>query len=392
MIFCKPHTDESFKVTISIVIIFLISFLFSYKYLSKFTSYGLLLSIILLFIQITAIIILFKSLSLRQFIEKRFNIIVLYSILLMVIFTIIIHFLIDVNSINVDRWSVIESFWQAVFSGDYPYAARSNMDNLPGPMPVYFLISLPFYLTGEQAILSASGFVLLFISIKDNSNNVNYSFIILLLTLTSLFTYWEIAVRSNIFTFSILITAILIYFDSIDKNRYDKRFILSAVLTGLLLSTRIVFALVYLIYYISLVIEGKAKLKSIILYFAISAIIFLLTFLPFILLYGNSFWKDNPFITQSSLLNSDILVYVYILLSLIFSLISKNKNDRFFFIGITLFLITAIYFIIQIFSFGLDTYIHSSVIDISYFLFCLPFLFIYLLQTGRDIKLSEIKH
>jgi hypothetical protein len=73
----------------------------------------------------------------------------------------LVIFITDQQSISVDRWSVITSFWDAVHHGEFPYAARSHLDNVPGPLPGYFLIAYPFYLLGDIGYLAIAGCLLL---------------------------------------------------------------------------------------------------------------------------------------------------------------------------------------------------------------------------------------
>ena len=57
------------------------------------------------------------------------------------IFSIVIFQIIPVQNIRVDRWEMIQIFWDAVHQGIYPYAVHSPEGNYPGPMPIYFLLS-----------------------------------------------------------------------------------------------------------------------------------------------------------------------------------------------------------------------------------------------------------
>ena len=230
---------KSLKICSSYVILLLINFLFCYKYLSRYTEYGLLVSIALLGIQILFI-------NYRQWVVMRFEKVKLFAygfIALLTGFVLFSHYKIDVESLNVDRWSVISSFLTEALQGNYPYYAKSHVGNHPGPMPVYFLIAMPFYLLGELSILSALGYVIFIGLLIRQIQSNNKSQILLFLLASSLFVLWEIATRSNVFTYSLIILFSLTFFLSIDKNTYNFKFFLSAILTGLLLSTRSVFIL-----------------------------------------------------------------------------------------------------------------------------------------------------
>lgn len=381
MLFKRDIDNFSAKEFVSFIIIFFISFIFSYKYCLKFSENLGLIPYLHISLQILIVISIYKINSLNRLLHKNFSLIIIFSAIIIIIFTIAVHFFIDVNSLNVDRWSIISKFWEAVFASEYPYFAQSNMGNYPGPMPVYFIIALPFYLLGELSLLSVLAYIFVVLMVykrkKINSNAISLLFLIM----SSAFMYWEISVRSNIFTYSFLILLALYYFESIDKNRYDKHFFISGIATGLVLSTRSVFFLVYVLYFISLTIKKEISIKSIILYLIISMTAFFSTLLPFLFFYEASFWQLNPFIIQSTLLPSGNYLYIFVLLSIILSLFAKNTADRTFYSGLLLFVISSIYFVYHIVTDGFYSLIHSSAIDISYFLFCLPFIVYYIVEN-----------
>src|SRR4029079_14747578 len=103
------------------------------------------------------------------------------------------------DSINVDRWSVIVSFWDSFFRGEYVYFAKSHLGNLPGPMPVYFIIALPFYLIGEIGYLTLLGPVAFLAVLRYEKWDVGVQNASLVLILCSTFFAWEVAARSALF-------------------------------------------------------------------------------------------------------------------------------------------------------------------------------------------------
>src|SRR5690606_4490533 len=89
-----------------------------------------------------------------------------------------------VEKLIVDRWSVITSFCYAHFANIYPYFAKSNVGNPPGPMPFYFLLALPFYSIGELGFLSLIGVLLFFFLLKYFKIEFQRRILILLFLLT----------------------------------------------------------------------------------------------------------------------------------------------------------------------------------------------------------------
>jgi len=145
------------KDKISLLILLFVNFLFTYKYLDRFTGNGLVIALILSGLQI----LVFRYGHRLSFLQKRTKAFILLLSLGIAGVVVITQLKIDLATLKVDRWSVISSFWQEAFNGNYPYFAKSHEGNYPGPMPVYFLISLPFYLTGILSVLSASGYLIL---------------------------------------------------------------------------------------------------------------------------------------------------------------------------------------------------------------------------------------
>ncbi len=370
---------KNVKLLFSYAIILIISLMFAVKYLSRFSKSGTLLGFIVVAVQLLAIIYLNKK-KIPGTVAKYFAYILLIAL---IIFTILCHKYIKLESLNVDRWSVISSFFTELFNGNYPYYAKSYMGNFPGAMPVYFVIAFPFYLTGELNILSVSGYILfIVILIKQKHVFPRYEILFFLLS-TSLFVYWEIATRSNIFTYSLIVLLVLNLYNRINKNKYNKSFFLSSVLSGLILSTRGVYILNYIITFISSFKKKEIKLKPLIIYTLISVVAFSSTFLPLIVFFPEEFFKLNPFIVESSFLIPQAFVGLIILISILLTFFIKNESDRHFFNGLSLFVAISVYFLYHSVNVGFNQAFFGSTADISYFIFCIPFLFYFVLEENK---------
>jgi len=370
------------KLTISYSILLFINFLFSYKYLSRYSAHGVYLAISILVIQFLII----RYIDVFNFSIKKLNFLGYFLSFLLICFAIISQLYIKAETLNVDRWSVISSFLTELFKGNYPYFAKSQMGNYPGPMPIYFLIALPFYLIGGLNILSALGYIILILIINKQIKSSVESKVLLFLVASSIYVYWEIATKSNIFTYSLFILLALKLFQNTNKNSYDNKFILSAVLSGLLLSTRSVFILAYIVFFISALKNREMTVKSLLIYASISGAVFLFTFLPFIVFFKSDFFIMNPFIIQSSSLIPKTYILLFILMGIASSFYIKNDLDKFFYSGLSLFTSIAIYFVYHIINSGFQEAYFKSGVDISYFLFCLPFLFYYIMRINKNKK------
>lgn len=268
------------------------------------------------------------------------------------------------------------------YAGNYPYYAKSHLGNYPGPMPIYFLIAAPFYWLGELSLLGALGYLIFSFFIFKNLSNKNTPFLLLYL-LSSLFMLWEIVTRSNVFTFSVFALLALHLFATL-KDKKSATFYLIAILTGVMLSTRSVFILTYIIFFVSNFIKKEWAFKRLFVFVLIAMLSFFATFLPFVLFYENDFFTMNPFIIQSSFLIPKIYTILFMMMALLFSFIVKNTLDKYFYSGLTLFLAILIYSIYHIVLEGVEVAYMNSKIDLSYFIFCIPFLMKYLIEIRHS--------
>ncbi len=371
---------KSAKHIISYTILVLINFIFAYKYLPRYSDYGLSIAVAILILQSLFYIC-------RSYIKLPVKLYKLllgsYSIYLLSII-VIGHFKIPLETLNVDRHSVISSFLIELSKGNYPYLAVSHLGNYPGPMPVYFLIAMPFYYFGELSLLSAFGFFVIAIIIRNKYENTYLLFYLL----TSLFLIWEVTTRSNIFSYSTLVLCVLSLFTKIDFENRNK-LILIAILLGASLATRSVFIIAYIIFLLPVLFSTELKLNRKIPFFLTIAISFTLTFLPFLLLFPEDFFEMNPFIVQSSFLIPTKYIALFILLAVVSTVFIRTNEDKFFYSGLVLFASILIYFIYHCVINTFYESIFNNIVDISYFLFCVPFFIKYLSDADTELILAD---
>lgn len=376
---------KNLKINVSILILVLINFIFCYKYSSRHTAFAIHISIVLLIFQF-----LFFKFSNKIIISNKQKNIICYGLFSFIVGLVVLsYFAIPIESLNVDRWSVISSFLTEFYNGDYPYYAKSHRDNYPGPMPIYFLIASPFHLLGELSILSCLGFCILTIFLIKKVNVTSNIKFLLFYMFTSLYLIWEITTRSNLFTFTILVLLVLNEFIHFDNKKILKFYGL-ALLTGLMLSTRSVYILPYIIFFLSSLINNEITFKKLFLFLLIALIAFISTFIPFIYFFYSDFFIMNPFIIQSSFLVPKFYTLIFIVISILFAFLVKTKTDKFFYSGLSLFIAILIYAIYHLFNYGYEESYINSKIDISYFIFCIPFLIKYLMENNdKDEKITN---
>lgn len=175
---------------IAIIIFFVINFLFSLKYSSRISEFPVLISIGLTLIYL-AIWNLKNTYSTLQTAQSHyfFKCIGFAFLFCYLILSYLLFKKIDVITLNVDRWSVISSFWDCYFKGEYVYFAKSHLGNPPGPMPFYFILLLPFYLLGEVGYLTFLGLLVFIWILKHNNISVETQNTTIVLVVCSVFFF-----------------------------------------------------------------------------------------------------------------------------------------------------------------------------------------------------------
>jgi len=360
------------KPSSSFAIFVFINLVFFIKYLERVTEYYLILS----FIFCSFYIVIWNS---RTKINKyRIKSIHNWAfILTLTLVSIVLFYKIDVNTLRVDRWSVITSFWDNYFKNDYVYYAISHMGSYPGPMPFYFILALPFYLISELGFLTIIGIILFYNILKKEIKSESKLFIGLLIIISSVFIFWEIVCRSNLFFNGVLILYVVKRF--LDTKTFNRNEILiTSCLIGLTLSTRNVFAIPFIIAFCYSLRIKSISIKQIISIGIISATIFVLTFLPFVWNHFDDFTQMNPFLIQSSFLMPFEFTIPFIIMAFLISFLCKTKNDVYYYSGITLFSTIVGYYLYYFSIVGFEKTFFGSRADISYFILSTPFLIYYL--------------
>ncbi|MDR0828742.1 MAG: hypothetical protein LBN95_01330 [Prevotellaceae bacterium] len=372
-IFIKIFCENKLTRYICFFIFLFINTLFSVKYFSRYTDFYIPATVL-----IDVMLVAIFAIKTDKIDAKIFSIFNYILLIVYLIFCIIIFQIIDINSLHVDRWSVISSFWQNFENGEYVYFAKSNEGNYPGPMPFYYILAYPFYFVKELGYFSMLGVPLFFLLLKYCKIEEGTQTKLLLLLLFSSFLWWEIMCRSNILLNSTLILFSIVYFFKEFPKFTTKKLIFSGILFGLLLSTRNVFAIAYIISCIFALKIRYVSFKQMFILAGIALCTFVGTFIPFVYGFWNEFLQMNPFIIQGSALMPFSYTLIFIVLAIIFGFICKKPTDVFFYIALDLFLCIFTYSIYHICGNRLNEAFFGNIVDISYFILCIPFaLFFY---------------
>lgn len=378
----KDHSLN--KVLLSLFGIVLINFLFAFKYLNRISDFSLVIS----FIYIVVLFIGYKILNKQDKDATLFKRSIFFILLtFFIIVSGVIFKFIQIETLNVDRWSVISSFWDTASKGENPYSAISHMGNKPGPLPVYFILTWPFLKINELGWFTITGIILFVILIKNVTSNKKTT-ITLYLLITSIGLIWEIITRSTIFTNSVLFLLAICY--ALNVNLLEKKhLLLSAIIIGLLLSTRTIFIFPLLILTIFFLHKQKYTLSRILIWYLIISIVFVLSFLPIIISFGEEFFHSNPFSVQSQQLFPIYLTPILIIITFLFGYMTKNKTEVILYLSLSLITIFIVYFIYITSITTLEGAFFQSKADISYSIFALPFFIYYIALSGDNSELIK---
>jgi hypothetical protein len=367
---CRMESTQLYSKRQNIIVVGIIAFinaLFILKYLARYIHHAEIY---------TLAYIILLGLGYLVWEKKKVHISNTFLLLLAGVFTLAFITtlqLIPAEKLNVDRWSVIYSFWETAFQGKYPYSAQSHMGNFPGPLPVYFILALPFYAIKEIGYmpLIASICFILYVLKKGKTESSGYSFPVLIL-LTSPCIYWEIIARSTLFFFSFLWLIYAEWF--LNKGLSDKKNVaIAGLIGGLLLSTRFIYAMLLALWAIYSLRSAKS-IARIVVWGAITIIVFSATILPFWLIFPTEFAQFNPFKTESSSFVPFAYNFIFMGIAVLCSFLCKNNQSTLFFSAITMFLVILLYFGYHSSRDGWDNTLTNSYADISYFILPFPFL------------------
>lgn len=292
---------------------------------------------------------------------------------------VLLLYFIPKEGLNVDRWKMIYTFWNAVENGVSPYSAKDiNSGNYPGPMPFYFILYYPFYLIKEPALLTIISIIFVFIYYYKKCTYKNFCLLVLFI-LSSVSVYWEILTRSSIVFNSFLFAFFVFYLE--DMKKFSKRiFYFTAIVGGFLFSTRNVYILILIPLFIYFLFKEDFKIVSLLKWGGVFILSFAFTFLPFILIDPLEFLVMNPFVIQSSVLLPFYVIVIFIVISVVGGFFCNDYDDVVF-LGGLLFFLTGITHIIYFL-------LKNGTPDISYTLFCFPF-FLHLFIKYRVITFNK---
>lgn len=293
------------------------------------------------------------------------------GVLIVLIVLIVLQMRIDPYSLQVDRWSAIHNFLDNMLRGDYPYAAQTHLGGYGSPFPVWQMVHLPFYLLGNVGLSFAVCALMYFDGCRRLFGLWRAVAAFMLLVASPAFLY-EVCVRSDLLT-NFLFVAALVMFLFRRRVDFQRHYLLLAVVTALVASTRLSAAIPLAIFLFPAFI--RSGLRRQVVFVLLVAAVFVLTFLPFVFWDSDMlfFFEYNPFVLQTRQGHVTDLV-VLAVFGMWMALQWKGRFVRFSFaVSVCLMALVVVTFAHNMWQDNSWNQLFESLYDISYFNMALPF-------------------
>jgi len=350
--------------------------LFVYKYSARLTINPLLASFAYVILLILLFVVLYRNQALKIPIAIQRRLFIAFVLLCAIALAVVMRQF-DPGQFRIGRYNALHDWISRLLDGQFPYASTAN----PSGMPFIFVLALPFYFLGDLGLFQIFGFLLFAAAVyKRSFNNLQSAFRTVVLLLLAPIFLFEIVTRSELISNIIII---IIYLGVLEISIPRARPVSLALLgvgAGLLLSTRLIGALIFGCFLMHLF---KRKIGSGILFLIFMAAGFLATLLPFIIWDREAFMR--PLLIQSSYAPAWLIIAA-LMVSIIAGALARTPKAVYVSIAFTLFSAVAAAFLITVSSVGWASAVIGSGFDISYFGFPLPFLLMSLILPEQEIS------
>jgi hypothetical protein len=278
---------------------------------------------------------------------------------------------------RVSRLLAMKEWIVRLLAGQFPWGVSTQYN--PSGLPILYLMALPFYIAGNISLLEVVGVILFCFAIvgifpRPQSRWLPLAALVLLPSF-----FYELLVRSELFFNMALIVIFIILSERyLDKDKLNFQFFGLAMLFGLILSTRTIVGLIYAGYY---AYKFRQHIWHGILFSGFTLMTFGLTLIPFIIWNAQVFFTEGPFSIQATYLPLGLAV-IFAIIAAIVGWKATNLRDLLFSEGVILFVIVAIAFLIAVAHKGVSVAVLKDGFDITYFIFCTPFLLLSLEKSA----------
>lgn len=274
---------------------------------------------------------------------------------------------------EVARLPALAVWWERVFAGMFPYGPPIRPSGLPG----LFGLVLPFYLTGLLQYLPALGLAV-FVLVVARGVARPVERMAVLVTVAALPTTWyEALLQSELFLNVALALAGLLAVERMIGQAMDRgeelgfgRVLAAGGLLGVLLSTRLIVAVIFGMYF-AYRFRGQYGRGLGIAAAAVAA--FVLTLVPLLVWDAQQFVAEGPFAVQSLYLPSALAVGI-VVGALVLAARSRIPSEVLFYQGAVLFVLAAASLVLTVQRMGAAEAVLESGFDLTYFVFSVPLL------------------
>lgn len=293
--------------------------------------------------------------------------------------------LIPKESLHVDRWMMIHTFWDNTFEGVYSYIPRYNQ-SIPSQLPVYHLLALPFYLIGEVGIMPLVVLVaFLYFLHRYGVEQKSMVFIAGLLVLMP-GLWWEAAARSTIIM-NMLLAVMVIEYVLRTQLQTGRQLLIAGLSLGAVAATRGTVILPLTTFFVWWLLK-QGRVRVVLVLGALALAVVLLSLLPLYWWKPEDFWRYNPLGVQAYFTNTWFSMSL-IIAAVIGGMLSKTMVQVYAVAAFVTVCSTALLLQLHLRYFGLYAVIFESKFDISYFLQAIPFLLMALLYAAAQYQDAE---
>lgn len=362
----------------ALIIYVVINTLFVWKYSTEYAGFSwmpvLYFVVIIFFLRLIS-----RRYNLEGLRRESWGIIYTVAVLLIAAGLTFLMLRFDPQNINVGRYPALHDWISRLLAGKFPYGSDIN----PSGMPFLFMLATPFYFLGDLGLFQIFTFLIFAALVYDQSrrNLASSLRIIVLLVISPVFLF-EIVVRSDLFSNMVIVLLYIYIFERFSTRKGVLNAILLGLAGGLILSTRAVVLLIYIVLLLYL-IRQKHTGYYILLPSILAA--FILSLIPFMLWNYSQFMQSGPLAIQSSY----IPVWAFILaiaVSIVCGAMVKTIRGVYMAVYLTLFGIVSIAFFGSIMELGVVQSVLGDRFDISYYSFCLPFLLVSLMEPDDEAQ------
>lgn len=300
--------------------------------------------------------------------------------------SVVVWMLVEAHAVRVDRWTAAASFLTKAGQGHYPYTPAPGA-NVPGPLPMLFMIAAPFHGLGEPGLLTLAAFLgYAFLMHRIYGNGRKRVAATVLLATAAPFV-WEIAVRSDVAANAVL--AMLYLWGFLHQKPASFKAIFGwGALGGLVLATRSVVAIPLAVLFAFYFLRERRILEGAVWGLAVGA-----TFggilLSLYLWDSDLFWVHNPLLVQSRY-SSRWIAGALLLVALYGGLRCRSLRDVWTVSGLVLFGAVTANFMLLIGSEGFAEAFFGSAFDVSYFNLTLPLLLPAVATLFPDVEHASV--